>query len=75
MSSTSFGVTVTLTYFLELLCQGHISYIIWGRNPIFCMDSSLDGDMLRTIQVTVTLTYDIVSRIIVSGAYCLYYFR
>ena len=29
------SITLTLTLFLELLCQEHISYIIWGRNPKF----------------------------------------
>ena len=36
------------------------------------MDASLDGDVSSAILVTVTLTYDLVSEIIVSGAYCLY---
>ena len=40
------------------------------------MGASLDGDISRTIfWVTVTLTYDLVSRISVSGAYLLYYLR
>ena len=33
VSCTSFGVTVTLIYILDLLCKEHISYIICGRNP------------------------------------------
>ena len=40
------------------------------------MDAYLDGDMSRTIfGATVTLTYDLVSRIIVPGAYLIYYLR
>ena len=35
MSCTSFRVTVTLTFFLELSYPEYISYIIWGRNPKF----------------------------------------
>ena len=39
------------------------------------MDVSLVGDMLHTIFGSLTLTYDLVSRIIVSGADLLYYLR
>ena len=35
VSYTSFGVTVTLTYFLELSCKEHISFILRSRNPKF----------------------------------------
>ena len=30
-----FWFTLTLAYFLELSCQEHIYFIIWGRNPKF----------------------------------------
>ena len=35
VSCTKFWITVTSTFFLELLCQEHISYVILGRNSKF----------------------------------------
>ena len=37
-----------------------------------CMDTSLDADVWHTIFRSVILTYDLVSRIIMSGAYLPY---
>ena len=53
------------------------AYLIYDfreDSQIWCMDASLDADMSRTIfKVTVILTYDLVSMLIVSGAYPLCY--
>ena len=40
-----------------------------------CMNTSLDGDMAQTILGQCDFDHDLVSRIIVSGAYSLYYLR
>ena len=60
------------------LCPVHISLILWGRNSKFGVWIHLGmAECLVPFLVTVTLnlTSDLVFRIIVSGAYPLYYLR
>ena len=58
----------------RIILQEYISYIYYLREESqnWCMDASLDADMFRTI-LGHCLSYDLVSRIIVSGAFLLYY--
>ena len=76
MSCTSFMVTMTLTFFLELSYQEYISYIILGRNPKFGVWMLFGFQYVADhFSGSVTLTYVLVSRIIMYGAYCLHYLR
>ena len=54
-------------------CPVHISYILWGRNSKFGLLMHLGMAECRAyhflVTVTLTLTSDLVFRIIVSGAY------
>ena len=71
-------VTVTLTSDLvsEKLCREHSSYIIKGRNPKFGVLMQLwMAECHIPFLVTMTLTSDLVCRIIVSRTYLLYYLR
>ena len=61
-------------------CPVHISYILLGRNSNFGVWMHLGVTECRVpfsgrVTVTLTLTSDLVFRIIVSGAYLLYYLR
>ena len=52
----------------------NIIYYFREESQIWCMDASFDADMSRTIfKVTVILTYDLVSRLIVSGLEHIFY--
>ena len=42
---------------------------------MWCVDATFDGEVSRTILVILTLTSDLVCRIIVSRTYLLYYLR
>ena len=55
-------------------CPVHISNILYDRNSKFGVWIHL-GSVACHFRVTVTLTSDLVFRIIMSGAYFLYYLR
>ena len=65
VSCTKLWVTVTLTYFLDLSCQEHI-YIFLGRNPKLGVWMHL---WMAICHGPSQGPCDLVSRIIVSGAY------
>ena len=57
------------------LCQVHITYIFWGRNPKFCVWTILGWrSEVYHFLVTVILTSDLVFRIIISGGISLILF-
>ena len=51
----------------------YLIYYFRGESQICCMDTSFDADVSYTIFRSVILTYDLVSRVMMSGAYLLYY--
>ena len=63
---------------VPLSCPVHISYIFWGRNSKLmcgCIFGWRSVAYNFWVTVTLTLTSDLVFRIIVSGAYLLHYLR
>ena len=75
VSCTKFWVTVTLNYFLDLLCQEHIYYIILSKVSHIFVWMHLWMVICRgPFKVTVTLTHDQVSGIVMSSIYILIYY-
>ena len=70
-------MTLTSDLVLEKSCPEHISYIIKGRNPHFgvLMQLLIEECHVPFFWVTLTLTSDLVCRIIVSRTYLFYYLR
>ena len=69
-------MTLTSDLVLEKLCPQHISYIIKGRSPKFGVWMQLlMVECHLYFLVTLTLTSDLICRIIMSKTYLLYYLR